>query len=186
MIKINLLTEKKVKKKEPLLKSSAKRFLINFIAFTAITLVVMLAITYYLSSSKDDLSAQYQHNQVFMTQLQKSIQDLKKYESMNNAIQQKMTLIETLRKNQAIPVRILDEVSMLLPNGVWLSSLVYKGDIVTIEGYAFTNLDIVSYIDNFKRSTITVEPTLEESKYEELDKVPLYKFKLSFKIKVGN
>lgn len=183
MIKINLLPEKEVKRKKPSLKSPASKLLSTIIVLTGITLLVMLAITYYMRVTKDDLNRQYQSNQIIISQLQKNIEEAKRYEKMNETIKQKTTLIETLRKNQAIPVRILDEISTLLPNGVWLYSLLYKSESVTLEGYAFTNLDIVSYVDNLKKSSLIIEPTVEESKYEELEKVPVYKFKISFKIK---
>ncbi len=182
MIKINLLIEKRTKKKEPI-KSPATKFLTLVLAVAVGTLLIMLGATYYMGYSKDELKKQNESNKALISQLQKNIQDVKKFESINQSIEQKADLIETLRRNQAVPVRILDEVSAVLPEGVWLSSLLYKGGAVTIEGFAFTNLDIVSYIDNFKKSAIITDASLNESKYEEIDKVQVYKFKLNFKVK---
>lgn len=182
MIKINLLPGKKTKKKETV-QSPASKFLTVVLAVAVAALLIMMGVTYYVSYSKDDLKKQYESNKALISQLQKNIQDVKKFESINASIGQKSVLIETLRKNQAVPVRILDEVSAVLPEGVWLSSLIYKGGNIIIEGFAFTNFDIVSYIDNFKKSAIITDAFLEESKYEEIDKVQVYKFKLNFKVK---
>ncbi len=184
MIKINLLPgEKKAKKKEAV-QSPARKFLTVILAVAVATLLIMLGVTYYLGYTQDELKKQYESNKVMVTQLQQSIQDVKKFETLNASIQQKTNLIENLRKNQAVPVRILDEVSSVLPEGVWLTSLLFKDNHIVIEGFAFTNLDIVSYIDNFKRSPIISEASLDESKYDEINKVQVYKFKLNFKVKV--
>lgn len=182
MIKINLILEKKAKKIETV-QSPASKFITVVLAVAVATLLIMLGAKYYMSYGKDELKKQNESNKTLISQLQKNIQDVKKFESMNASIEQKSDLIETLRRNQAVPVRILDEVSAVLPEGVWLTSLIYKGGMVTIEGFAFTNLDIVSYIDNFKKSAIITDATLDESKYEEINKVQVYKYKLNFKVK---
>ncbi len=119
-----------------------------------------------------------------MASLSKKIAEIKKFEKLNKELEQRSTLIETLRKNQAIPVRILDEVSSVIPEGVWLNSLAYKENGVSMEGFAFTNIDIVSYIDNLKRLGSVSDVYLEESRESEVEKVKVYKFKLSFKVRV--
>ena len=183
MLKINLLAEKRAKK-EQVKATPAKKFLNLILIVTMAVLLVMGGLVYYFTSyQKDSLIKQLENNKNVMAQLQKKIVDVKKFEALNASIEQKTTLIENLRKHQAVPVRILDEVSSVLPEGVWLTSLAYKDNIVRIEGVAYTNLDIVSYVENFKKSAIITEVSLEESKYEEIDKTPVYKFKLNFTVK---
>jgi type IV pilus assembly protein PilN len=183
MIKINLLPEKKPKE-EDVKASPAKSFLTLIGGITLAVLLVMGGISYYFASyEKSNLLKQSENNKNQITQLQKKIQDVKKFEALNASIQLKTTLIENLRKHQAVPVRILDEVSSVLPEGVWLTSLTYKDNIVKIEGVAYTNLDIVSYVENFKKSAIITEVSLDESKYDEIDKIQVYKFKLNFRVK---
>ncbi|MBS4062090.1 MAG: PilN domain-containing protein [Bacteroidetes bacterium] len=182
MIKINLLADKKGKKKEPK-QPAASKFLVYVLAAAVASILIGGGFTYYLSYSKEQLKKQIESNKNLVGQLQQKIQDVKKFEALNASFEQKAGLIENLRRNQAVPVRILDEVSAVLPEGVWLSSLLYKDDKVVIEGFAFTNLDIVSYIDNFKKSEIISDVFLDESKFEEIDKVQTYKFKLHFKVK---
>ncbi len=184
MIKINLLAEKRAKKKEVKVTTPARKFLTTILVVALATLLVMLGINYYFSYSKDELKKQSANNKTQIELLQKNIQDVKKFESLNASTEQKTNLIEKLRKHQSVPVRILDEISAILPEGVWLSSLLYKENNVIIEGFAFTNPDIVSYVDNFKGSAIIADVFLEESKQEEVNKIPVYKFKLNFKVKV--
>lgn len=183
MLKINLLEEKRGQKKEVKIITPKRKFLSKVLLVTLATLLVMVGVTYYLSRSEAALKKQSEDNKALIAQLQQKIQDVKKFESLNASSQQKAVLIETLRKNQSVPVRILDEISAVLPEGVWLSSMLYKDDSVSIEGYAFTNLDIVSYVENLKRSGLITEVSLDESKYDEIDKIQVYKFRLNFKVK---
>ncbi|MCX8030329.1 MAG: PilN domain-containing protein [Thermodesulfovibrionales bacterium] len=184
MIKINLLPpDKKLEKKE-VTQTPSRKFLTTLILVVLITLAALVAITSYLTYANEELKKQSNNNKALIGQLQRNLQDIKKYESLNASIEKKSNLIETLRKHQNVPVRILDEISAILPEGVWLTNLSYKDNEVILEGYAFTNLDIVSYIENFKKSPFISEPYLNESKYDEINKIQVYKFKLNFKVKV--
>lgn len=99
-----------------------------------------------------------------MAKLATKINEIKNLEQLNKMFGQRSMLIETLRKNQSIPVRVLDEVTMLVPDGVWLSSLVFKDNRISLEGNAFSNFDIVSLMDNLKRAADLSDAYLEESR----------------------
>ncbi|NTU43005.1 MAG: PilN domain-containing protein, partial [Nitrospirales bacterium] len=77
----------------------------------------------------------------------------------------------------------LEIVSSRLPAGVWLTSLSYKDNGVTLEGIAFTNNDIVSYVDNLKTTPDLTEVYLDESRQAEVASVSVYRFRLNFKVR---
>ncbi|BCB95498.1 fimbrial type-4 assembly membrane protein [Dissulfurispira thermophila] len=180
MIKINLLTEKKKKKK---LKGMSD-FVMVIIAVSSTVLILMGLITFLLKSNISRLRTESEFNKAKLSELNKKINEVKKYEKLNKEIEQRSVLIETLRKNQAIPVKMLSDVSTAVPEGVWLTSMTYNNSNVGLEGYAFTNIDIVSYVENLKKSENLADVYLEESKQVEVEKVQVYKFKLNFKMKV--
>ncbi len=180
MIRINLLAEKKKKRK---LRGTAN-FLVTIGIASGAALLVMGLITFVLASMASSLRKQSESNKAKLTELTRKINEVKKYETLNKEIQQRNTLIDTLRKNQAVPVRILNDVSAAIPEGVWLSSMTYKENGVRLEGYAFTNIDIVTYVENLKRSENFIDIYLEESKQVEFEKVQVYRFNLNFKVRV--
>jgi len=179
MIRINLLAEKKKKK----IKGPAS-FLVTIGIASGAAFLVMGLITFVLTSMASNLRKQSESNKAKLTELTRKINEVKKYEKLNKEIEQRNALIETLRKNQAVPVRILDNVSTAIPEGIWLASMTYKDNGVALEGYAFTNIDIVSYVENLKKSANLTDVYLEESKQVEVEKVQVYRFKLNFKVKV--
>lgn len=180
MIRINLLAEKKKKKKV----RGPASFLVTIAIVSGAALIAMGLVTFLLSSSVSRLGTESESNKTKMTELNRKINEVKKYEKLNKEIEQRNALIETLRKNQAVPVRILDDVSTAMPEGIWLASMTYKDSGVGLEGYAFTNIDIISYVENLKKSVSFTDVYLEESKQVEFEKVQVYRFKLNFKVKV--
>ena len=72
----------------------------------------------------------------------------------------------------------------MLPKGVWLTNLTDRLGSVSIEGYAFTNSDLVAYVQNLKNSKYFTNVTLIESRQDEIEEFSIYKFKLTFKITV--
>lgn len=180
MIRINLLTEKKRKKKA----SGPNSFIVLLSGISLATLIAAGGTTLLLNSKVSQLKEQREKNRVLINDLSKRINEIKKYERLNKELEQKSTLIETLRKNQSVPVKLLDEVSSLIPEGIWLNSFLYRDNGVSLEGLAFTNNDIVAYVDNLKKSPGFADVYLEESSETEVEKVKVYRFKLNFKIKV--
>ncbi|MBI3592921.1 MAG: PilN domain-containing protein, partial [Nitrospirae bacterium] len=141
-------------------------------------------VTFWFKSMVSQLRAQSESNKTMIADLSKKINEVKKFEKLNKELELRAGLIETLRKNQSVPVRILDEVSNIIPEGVWLNSLAYKDNGVSLEGTAFSNIDIVSFVDNLKRSVNTMDVYLEETREADIEKVKVYRFKINFKVKV--
>lgn len=181
MIRINLLTEKRKKKKE--IKGKTE-FLVKIGIATLGTLLVCVGITLFLNFSISQLKKEKETNKATIAELQKRIAEVKKYEELNKEIAYRNSIIETLRKNQAVPVRILNDISLSLPDGVWLTALNYKEESSDIEGYSFGNASIVNYVQNLKRLDILKNVYLVESKESEFEKTRVYKFKISFGVKV--
>jgi type IV pilus assembly protein PilN len=178
MIKVNLLPLKRKKKPKPI-----PSFVITAVMVTAVTVVVILGIVFIFNSRLFTRKAQFKANEMKIAELKTRIKEVENFEQLNKTIQDKNNVIEQLRKNQSIPVKLLDEASLLLPNGVWLNAMTTSKDNVNIDGYAYANSDIVSYVDNMKNSQTFTDVFLQESKSTNIDNTSLYMFKLTFKIK---
>lgn len=190
MIRINLLTERKQKKQNkgelPIAGETKKAlpFLALLALVTGVTLIVVVLVIAFLKMKVSDLKTEYTSNQVKIAEYKKKIDEVKKYEVLNKAIQQKSNIIETLKKNQSVPVRLLDDISKLMPDGIWLSAVTFNNPQVTIEGVGYTNVDVVAFVDNLKKSLTYSDVYLEETKQGTVDKTEVYNFKLNFKVKI--
>ncbi len=68
--------------------------------------------------------------------LQSIFQQVQDFDRRKAELQQRVTLIEELRRQQSGPVHMLDQVSRALPPAVWLTELKQNADSVSIEGKA--------------------------------------------------
>jgi Tfp pilus assembly protein PilN len=176
MIRINLLLTKKPVKIPPVLVYGSVGLLALVVAF--------IAFTFFLNKKVSDMKAEVSVKETRLKELKAAIVEVQNYEKDNKELADKTRIIEKLKKDQAVPLRILDEVSDKLPKGVWLTVLKDKDRLVNIEGYAYTNYDLVGYVQGLKESKYLTDVTLIESRQTAIDAFPLYKFKLTFRVKV--
>jgi Tfp pilus assembly protein PilN len=180
IIRINLITEKKKKKKKKKAQGPGNIKLVLIIANIA-ALLISGGAAYYFDSEASRLKAETESNLKTLASLNKKAEEVKKQEEMKNDMQRRSALIETLTKDQAIPVKVLDGVSTLMPDGVWLVSFNFNNSAVNLVGYAFSNNNIVAYVDNLKGRFNDVN--LDETVQSVIEKTPVYQFRLRFNLR---
>lgn len=177
MIRINLLPGKK----KPLILPPALIYgTIAFIVF----IIAAVVFSVYLSNKVSAMQNDIQVKEKRINELKAQLKEVENYEKDNEEFRKKTKIIEQLKSNQVAPLRLLDEVSEMLPKGVWLIHLAEKGGLVNIEGYAHSNYDLVGYVQNLKGSKYLSDVMLVESKRVEVEGVSVYNFKLTLKVKV--
>jgi len=178
MIKVNLLPVKRKKKAKPL-----PTFIIATVLITVVICVVMAYLVFFFSSRLSERKMQFAYNEKKIAELKAQIKAVEDFETRNKMFKERNDIIEQLGKNKAIPVRVLSEISSLLSPGVWLQSLSVSGSNISIDGYGYTNSEIVAYVDNLKASPLFTDVYLQESKSMEKEKISFYMFKMTCKIK---
>src|SRR6185295_14711560 len=102
------------------------------------------------------------------TRLHSVIQQVQQFEQRKAQLQQRVGLIEQLRKGQTGPVHMLDQISRALPPMLWLTEVKQgTGTDVVIDGKATTLTGLSEFVSNleasgyFKRSVEIVNTTSE-------------------------
>lgn len=85
--------------------------------------------------------------------LQDVLAKLTKVEEQKKVIEKKINLISELKNYQQVAVRIMDEISQLVPGWVWLDEIVYDNKSLQIKGKALSNSVIAEFISNLEKST---------------------------------
>lgn len=177
MIRINLLPGKK----KPLI---LPHVLIYGIIGTFVLIIVMVVFGVYLNKKVSAMQSDISVKEQKLNELKETLIEVANYEKDNQEFREKARIIEQLKKNQIAPLILLDEVSEKLPKGVWLTRLTDNRGLISIEGYAHSNYDLVGYIQSLKGSDHLENVMLTESRQAEIEGISVYKFKLSFKVKV--
>jgi type IV pilus assembly protein PilN len=117
-----------------------------------------------LSTQVDrDISAAQQET----ARLHAVIVQVQQFEQRKAQLQQRVVLIEQLRRGQTGPVHLLDEVSRALPAMLWLTQLKQVGSDVVIDGRCTNLTGLSDFVGNleatgyFKRSIEIVSTSTE-------------------------
>jgi type IV pilus assembly protein PilN len=111
------------------------------------------------------------------------LKEVKNVEDERKKVTDKIGIIEQLKKNQQGPVRLLDEISRAIPVSVDLLSMVESGGNINLVGEAFSNEDVVKFVDNLKASPYFTDINLLETSQKNKEGYEIYEYKLQFKYK---
>jgi type IV pilus assembly protein PilN len=171
MIRINLLATDRGaaagKKKAGGGVTAAQRVTIGA-ALILISTVVFVGWWFWsLRQQTQQLDEQIIRAETEANQLRSVLAQVQKFETRKAQLQQRVTLIEQLRKGQQGPVHILDEVSKALPDRLWLVSMGQRGPEFTMAGQTTSLTALSDFVANleaskwFKRPVEIVDSTVE-------------------------
>lgn len=91
-------------------------------------------------------------------QLRSVLAQVQKFETRKAQLQQRVSLIEQLRRGQSSPVHLLDEISKAVPERLWLTALEQKADVLTMSGMATSLQGLSDFVANLESSAWIVRP----------------------------
>jgi type IV pilus assembly protein PilN len=114
-----------------------------------------------LSSRAAALDTEIAAAQAEVTRLNKVLVEVKRAEERRGQLQQRVAIIEELRRDQSVPVQMLDHVSRSMPDFLWLTALEQKVDDVTIEGRTTTLISLADFVANLGNNRRLVEKPID-------------------------
>jgi type IV pilus assembly protein PilN len=169
MIRINLLAhERKAAKKVGGSLQAAQKVTIGC-SLILIVAALLVGWRYWtLRGQSTRLDAEIAQAQQETTRLRAVIVQVQQFEQQKAQLQQRVVLIEQLRKSQTGPVHLLDQISRGLPPMVWLTEVKQVADdSVVIEGRCTGLTSLSDFVSNleatgyFKRSIEIVSSQTE-------------------------
>lgn len=150
MIRINLLAVERERTRKRALIPAAHRVTI---AASLVLLVTVLGIGWwfwYLHQESARLDAEIARAEIETQQLRGVLAQVQKFESRKAQLQQRVTLIEQLRRGQGGPVHVLDEISRSLPERLWLTAIEQKDSEFTLTGMTTSLTAVSDFIANLE------------------------------------
>jgi type IV pilus assembly protein PilN len=170
MIRINLLAiERGRPKAKPAFQLAQK----ITVVCSLILLVTAVAIGWWywsLTQQADAIKRDIAAAQAETARLRQVIQQVQQFEQQREQLQERVTLIEELRKNQTQPAVILDQISRSLPDMLWLTEVKQQGADLTISGRCTSLTAVSDFVANleatgyFKRPVELLDSQAEQSR----------------------
>jgi type IV pilus assembly protein PilN len=177
MIKINLIPVKRKKKAKPV-----PLFLAVMLLLIVASVIGVYAYSASVNAQIETLENKKKANAEKIKELDKKVAEVKNFESLNAQVQKHKEIIEQLTKNQRLPVRLLDEISGRITDGVWLKTMRISGGKLNISGAGFKNTDIVSFVQNLKESEMFTDVNLLGTSRALVEGVETYSFNMNIEV----
>jgi type IV pilus assembly protein PilN len=179
MIKINLLPYREKEKKENL-----KRQIIIITGSFIFFLLVIASLQLSIGASIGNLKKEIKDAECKLVVLTKIVGDIKVFKADKNDLEKKLNIIKTLEENRLVPVRMLDELTTLVPtNNLWLEKFSEEGKNLRIEGVARDNIVVARFMKNLELSNYIKSVDLVSSRQKEISGIKLQQFTLACALK---
>ncbi len=170
MIRINLIAERKAEKaRKPLIKfESGNEALGNVVMAAVIALAVLFCGYKYVSmrSALTDLGVKIADANKERERLKEILKKGEEFKAQRELLKRKVELITQLKKNQAVPVHLLDQISRNMPEFLWLEKISERGNTISLTGKATTYNAVSNFYNNLNTSTYFTNVTLGTTQQE--------------------
>jgi type IV pilus assembly protein PilN len=181
MIRINLLPYREKEKKENL-----QRQIIIASASLLLFLAVLLSVHLYIRWNIAGMEDRIREAEARLVVLNKKVGDIEGYKKDKKELEQKLAVIQSLEGNRFFPVRMADELNLLVPSrDLWLDKLAETGNTLRIEGVARNNDILARFMRNLEKASFVESVDLVVSKEKEISGVKLQQFIVTCVMKKG-
>jgi type IV pilus assembly protein PilN len=154
MIRINLLTvERAAKKKAGGLQRAGQKVMV------VCSLILLLSALFVgwrywsLTKQSDSIDAELTAAEQEKIRINSIIQQVQQFDQRKAQLQQRVSLIEELRKGQSGPVHMLDQISRAMPPMLWLTELKQSSATeVLIDGRCTSQTSVSDFVANLEAS----------------------------------
>ncbi len=147
MIRINLLPVRAAKKRE-----FGRQQLILFGLLLVLAVVGNYTWFSRVDSELSSLEQQIIRTRAEIAQLEKTIGEVKSIKDDKKALEDKLRILETLKRGRTGPVKVMDELATIIPPKVWLSEYTEQAGQVNLQGHSSTYEDLSSFSNKLKAS----------------------------------
>lgn len=175
MIKINLLPKERRRRA-----ISVGRPVVYVVVGCVVALAGMAGGWWWLEGQVQRLQQDIRQNKVELERYKNEIKKVEQFLGERKRLQERLQVVARLTAEQGGPVRLLDQVSRVLPDEVWLTGMNKTKDKLVLQGYAFSNFGIA----NFMTALGGVQPPLRNveltfSEKSTVERVPVERFEIT-------
>jgi type IV pilus assembly protein PilN len=179
MIRINLLPYREKEKKKTFFRGVAL-MLGSLILF----LLILGSLYFYFDLTIGHIEKQIREAEAKLVVLNKKVGDVEGFKKDKKMVEQKLAVIKTLESNRFAPVKMLDELYLLIPvKDLWLETLSQSGSDLRIEGMARNNDVVALFMKSLEGASFIQTVDLLGTMEKEVSGVKLQRFSLACVLK---
>ncbi len=178
MIRINLLPVPKVRRLEKLIVHGVLGLVIIGAVMGACYLV-----TLGKKASLTAINGQIQQKEQMIRELQAQVGQVDQYKEKAKSLEAQLSVIRSLEKGRSGPVKLMDELTEIVPRRIFVTSVKETAKTLTMEGMAESGATVADFLDNLKTAKYFDDVKLEDITAQEASGHKLQRFKLTMRVK---
>lgn len=174
MLKINLLPIRQLQKH-----ARARNEIFGFVAIFLFSLFILAGVAMLQSSKASALQAETTRLNQEKQTYDKILVEIKKLETDKKELENKIGIINQLKKDSSLTVHVLDEVARRLDSSrMWLTTLDQQGSSLALTGIALDHKTIAAFMDSLDASPFISNVNLSDSSLSKIAEQDLKSFAL--------
>ena len=177
MIQINLLPIREEKKRE------RKRLDIS-VSILMLILTTLIGGYLYINVHREvvQLRRELKDKQAENLRLSKKVREIRLLKKKRKILNQKIGIIRKLNRNRLMAIKVMEQISLEVPDKIWLTAMQVKDQKLSLVGIAMDDQTLSVFISRLNRSEMFFNVWLQESKEIVLNHIKLKEFSLNCNI----
>ncbi|MEW6983537.1 PilN domain-containing protein [Colwelliaceae bacterium 6471] len=151
------------------------------VALSAFAVVFIVSQFYQAMIDGQNRRNQFLKNEIQILDVR--IAEIKTLDEKKRALQERINVVEQLQRSRNVGTQVLDEISKIVPAGVYLTRLEKQGNSIQLSGKSESNNHLANMIREIERSDLLTEAILESITSNEAESKLLSDFKMRIRIK---
>jgi len=147
MIKINLIFDRKA-----IERGRIKQQMSLAVALMIATVGLSSFLWYSQNDKIKGINTNISNSQAKLNSLNTIINKINDKEKKKNRLEDILKAIGGLEKIRSGPTRVFDEINILIPSDLWLTSIMESGGNIKIDGYSFSDPGIANFMKSLDTS----------------------------------
>jgi type IV pilus assembly protein PilN len=169
--------------REEALKAKQKEFFMILAAAGLVAFALVLSVNLYFQARVDGQLARniFLKNEIQLLDIQ--IAEIKTLNDKKAALQARIDVVEQLQRSRNVGTQVLNEIAMIIPNGIYITQIDKKGNTIQITGKSESNNHLANMIRAIELSDLFTDATPESITSDDGSPKLLSSFKMRVKIK---
>lgn len=178
MAYINLLPWREESKKE---KQKQYFLMLLAVALFAIAITLIVSQFYQIHIDGQNSKNQYLINEI--KKLDVRIVEIKNLNEKKSELEKRISVIQQLQRSRNVGTQVLDEVTKIVPNGVYLTSLSKQGNAIELNGRSESNNHLANMLRDIESSIFLTSAQLSSILNNDKESRLLSEFVMRVRIK---
>ena len=158
MIRINLLVERRAVKAVSKGFQAGQKITVIGSLLLVLTLVGVGWRYWAIGQQEAEVAREVATAQREEQRLAEILKQVQEFEARKKQLEQRVALIDELRKGQNAPVHMIDQISRALPEMTWLTNLTQKDYTLTLQGRCLSLTSLSDFVGNLEASRYFARP----------------------------